>query len=104
MSDHSPVQSPSPLTIFLQYKGETKKYVLPEGSTGLSLERLQRVFLEKFELNTGVDFSKIYIQHPATPVRYELEDVTDVKDFSVLELTVKVEQGKLLSFIPYSKH
>jgi hypothetical protein len=41
------------------------------------------------------------IQHPATPVRYELEDVTDVKDLPVLVL---VEQGKLLSFLPYSKH
>lgn len=36
----------------------------------------------------------IYIQHPATSVRYELEDVTDVENFSVLELIVKVEQGK----------
>ena len=35
----------------------------------------------------------IYSQHPATSVRYELEDVTDVENFSVLELIVKVEQG-----------
>ena len=58
------VQSPFPLTLFLQYKSETKKYVLPEGFTSLSPERLQRAFIELNTPYNGVDFSKIYIQHP----------------------------------------
>jgi hypothetical protein len=57
MSDHSPeVQSPFP-----QYKSEINKYVLPEGFTGLSPERLQRALIELNTHYNGVDFSKIYI-------------------------------------------
>jgi len=75
-------QSPSPLTLFLQCKDETKKYVLPKGSTGLTLERLHLAFIEKFE----VDLPKIYIKDPASGVQYELEDPTDVEDRSLLIL------------------
>lgn len=90
-----PDQSPSPgkeLTLFLQYKSKIKKYVLPEGSTGLSLGRLQLAFIEKFAWNThhnGVDLPEIYIQDPVSGVRHELEDLTDVKDRSVLVLNVE---------------
>ena len=73
-------QSPSPLTLFLQCKDETKKYVLPKGSTGLTLEWLHLAFLE-------VDLPKIYIKDPASGVQYELEDPTDVEDRSLLVLT-----------------
>jgi Actin interacting protein 3 len=77
-------------TYCLSTKVKPRNISSPRALTRLSLERLQRAFLEKFELNIGV----IYIQHPATSVRYELEDVTDVENFSVLELIVKAEQGK----------
>ncbi|KAN0073894.1 hypothetical protein V8E54_007831 [Elaphomyces granulatus] len=53
-----------------------------------TLERLQRAFIETFELNTHYNLPKVYIQHPATGIQYELEDVADVKDLSVLVLNV----------------
>lgn len=91
-----PEQSPSPgkeLTLFLQYKSKIKKYVIPEGSTGLTIGRLQLAFIEKFAWNTqqnGVDLPEIYIQDPVSGVRHELEDLNDVKDRSVLVLNVEV--------------
>jgi hypothetical protein len=91
-----PDQSPSPgkeLTLFLQYKSKIKKYVIPEGSTGLTIGRLQLAFIEKFAWNThqnGVDLPEIYIQDPISGIRHELEDLGDVKDRSVLVLNVEV--------------
>lgn len=91
-----PEQSPQPgkeLTLFLQYKTKIKKFVLPEGSTDLSIARLQLAFIEKFAWNThnnGNDLPEIYIQDPVSGVRHELEDLSDVKDRSVLVLNVEV--------------
>ncbi|KAL2000490.1 hypothetical protein VTN02DRAFT_3000 [Thermoascus thermophilus] len=91
----TPEQSPSPgkeLTLFLQYKSKIKKYVLPEGSTDLTIGRLQLAFIEKFAWNTqhnGADLPEIYIQDPVSGVRHELEDLSDVKDRSVLVLNVE---------------
>ncbi|OJI97622.1 hypothetical protein ASPVEDRAFT_49587 [Aspergillus versicolor CBS 583.65] len=85
---------PSPgkeLTLFLQYRSKIKKYVLPEGSTGLTIGRLQLAFIEKFAWNThnnGADLPEIYIQDPISGIRHELEDLVDVKDRSVLVLNV----------------
>ncbi|KAL2817863.1 actin interacting protein 3-domain-containing protein [Aspergillus granulosus] len=92
-SQFSPEQ-PSPgkeLTLFLQYRSKIKKYILPEGPTGLTIGRLQLAFIEKFAWNThnnGVDLPEIYIQDPVSGVRHELEDLGDVKDRSVLVLNV----------------
>ena len=91
-----PEQSPQPgkeLTLFLQYKSKIKKYVLPEGSTDLSIARLQLAFIEKFAWNThsnGNDLPEIYIQDPVSGVRHELEELSDVKDRSVLVLNFEV--------------
>ena len=87
-----PEQSPQPgkeLTLFLQYKSKIKKFVLPDGSNELSIARLQLAFIEKFAWNTqnnGVDLPEIYLQDPVSGVRHELEDLTDIKDRSVLVL------------------
>ncbi|KAL4905767.1 hypothetical protein BDW74DRAFT_151981 [Aspergillus multicolor] len=92
-SQYSPEQ-PSPgkeLTLFLQYRSKIKKYVLPEGSSGLTIGRLQLAFIEKFAWNThnnGGDLPEIYIQDPISGIRHELEDLSDVKDRSVLVLNV----------------
>lgn len=89
-------QSPQPnkeLTLFLQYKSKIKKFVLPEGANGLSIARLQLAFIEKFAWSThnnGNDLPEIYIQDPVSGVRHELEDLSDVKDRSVLVLNVEV--------------
>ena len=91
-----PEDSPQPgkeLTLFLQYKSKIKKFVLQDGSTDLSMARLQLAFIEKFAWNThsnGNDLPEIYIQDPVSGVRHELEDLRDVKDRSVLVLNVEV--------------
>lgn len=91
-----PEQSPQPgkeLTLFLQYKSKIKKSVLPDGLSDLSIARLQLAFIEKFAWNThsnGNDLPEIYIQDPVSGVRHELEDLSDVKDRSVLVLNIEV--------------
>ncbi|KAI0484228.1 AIP3-domain-containing protein [Xylariaceae sp. FL0804] len=80
------------LTLFLQYKSKVKKFVLPEGYTDLSIGRLQLAFIEKFSWNTalnGSDLPDIYIQDPVSGVRHELEDLSDIKDRTVLALNVE---------------
>ncbi|KAG8631729.1 hypothetical protein KVT40_000869 [Elsinoe batatas] len=79
------------LTLFLQYKTKVKKFVLSDGAD-LTIARLQLAFIEKFAWNThnnGVDLPEIYIQDPVSGVRHELEDLTDIKDRSVLVLNVE---------------
>lgn len=89
----SPPPTPTKdLTLFLQYKSKIKKIVLPEGRDELSLGRLQLAFIEKFSWNTqqnGTDLPEIYIQDPVSGVRHELEDLSDIKDRTVLVLNVE---------------
>jgi len=90
--DTSPPQGKE-LTLFLQYKTKIKKFILPEGYDELTIPRLQLAFIEKFAWNThhnGVDLPEMYIQDPVSGVRHELEDLSDVKDRSVLVLNVEV--------------
>ncbi|KAM0715579.1 hypothetical protein Q7P37_009077 [Cladosporium fusiforme] len=93
-SQFIPESSPQPgkeLTLFLQYKSKIKKFVLPDGAD-LSVPRLQLAFIEKFAWNThnnGVDLPDIYIQDPVSGVRHEVEDLSDIKDRSVLVLNVE---------------
>ncbi|KAK0705429.1 actin interacting protein 3-domain-containing protein [Lasiosphaeris hirsuta] len=80
------------LTLFLQYKSKVKKFMLPEGYDELSVGRLQLAFIEKFSWNTqqnGADLPDIYIQDPVSGVRHELEDLSDIKDRTVLVLNVE---------------
>ena len=92
----TPEPTPPPekeLTLFLQYKSRVKKFVLPEGYQDLTIARLQLAFIEKFAWNThnnGVELPEIYVQDPVSGVRHELEDLSDVKDRSVLALNVEV--------------
>lgn len=89
----SPPPTPTKdLTLFLQYKSKVKKIVLAEGRDELSIGRLQLAFIEKFSWNTqqnGTDLPEIYIQDPVSGVRHELEDLSDVKDRTVLVLNVE---------------
>ncbi|KAF2280562.1 AIP3-domain-containing protein [Westerdykella ornata] len=88
-----PEQSPQAgkeLTLFLQYKSKIKKYVFADGSD-LSAARLQLAFIEKFAWDThrNGELPDIHIQDPVSGVRYELEDLNDIKDRSVLVLNVE---------------
>lgn len=88
----SPASPTKELTLFLQYKSKVKKYVLPEGISELSIGRLQLAFIEKFSWNThhnGVDLPDIYIQDPVSGVRHELEDLSDIRDRTVLVLNIE---------------
>lgn len=89
----SPPPTPTKdLTLFLQYKSKVKKIVLPEGRDELSIGRLQLAFIEKFSWNTqqnGADLPEIYIQDPVSGVRHELEDLSDIKDRTVLVLNIE---------------
>ncbi|KAK4038967.1 actin interacting protein 3-domain-containing protein [Parachaetomium inaequale] len=80
------------LTLFLQYKSKVKKFVLSGGYEELSIGRLQLAFIEKFSWNTqqnGADLPDIYLQDPVSGVRHELEDLSDIKDRTVLVLNVE---------------
>lgn len=80
------------LTLFLQYRSKVKKFVLHGGYEELSIARLQLAFIEKFSWNTqqnGADLPDIYIQDPVSGVRHELEDLSDIKDRTVLVLNVE---------------
>ena len=88
-----PDQSPQPgneLTLFLQYKSKIKKYVFTDGFD-LSVGRLQLAFIEKFAWDThrNGELPEIHVQDPVSGVRYELEDINDVKDRCVLVLNVE---------------
>ncbi|KYK58416.1 putative actin-interacting protein AIP3 [Drechmeria coniospora] len=89
----SPPGTPSKdLTLFLQYKSKVKKIILPEGREELTIGRIQLAFIEKFSWNiqqNGADLPEIYIQDPLSGVRHELEDLSDVKDRTVLVLNVE---------------
>lgn len=93
-SQYIPESSPQPgkeLTLFLQYKSKIKKFVLPDGGD-LTIPRLQLAFIEKFAWNThnnGVDLPEIYVQDPVSGVRHEVEDLSDIKERSVLVLNVE---------------
>lgn len=93
MLDSSPpLTPPKNLTLFLQYKSRVKKFVLPGGPSELSIGRLQLAFIEKFSWNThsnGADLPEIYIQDPVSGVRHELEDLSDIKDRTVLVLNIE---------------
>ncbi|POS85101.1 hypothetical protein EPUL_002842, partial [Erysiphe pulchra] len=80
------------LTLFLQYKTKVKKFTFSGGCSDLSIARIQLAFIEKFAWNThhnGVDLPEIYIQDPVSGIRHELEDLSDIKDRSVLVLNVE---------------
>ncbi|KAF1810254.1 AIP3-domain-containing protein [Eremomyces bilateralis CBS 781.70] len=100
----SPIPTPSPrpyvaeespppgkeLTLYLKYKSRVKKFVLENGYEELTIPRLQLAFIEKFAWNThnnGVDLPAIYIEDQGA--RYELEDLNDVKNHSILALNVE---------------
>jgi hypothetical protein len=85
-------QPGKPLTLFLQYKSKVKKIILDDGSNDLSVGRIQLAFIDKFAWNThseGIELPEIYIQDNLSGVRYELEDLSDIKNNTVLVLNVE---------------
>ncbi|KAK6510028.1 Bud site selection protein 6 [Arthrobotrys musiformis] len=80
------------LTLFLQLGRSVKKVVIHEGADDLSINTLRLLFISKFSYNppSGDDFPEIYVHDPHSGIRYELEDMHDIKDRSVLCLNIEV--------------
>lgn len=74
------------LTLFLQIGKEVQK-VKYNGE--ISIPALNMLFLEKFSYSVGKnDFPKIYIRDPAVGVSYELEDLSEVRNKSMLSFNI----------------
>lgn len=84
-------QQPEPRsrTIFLQLGRDMKKATLdPLDPT--TIASLRMLFTDKFAYNPGMsDFPAIYIRDPHSGIQYELEDMEEIKDRSVLCLNIE---------------
>lgn len=75
-----------PLSVYLQIGKDVKKAQLDSKPTVASL----RVhFIERFQYNPGQsDFPSIYLRDPVIGIQYELEDMGEIKNGSVLSLNI----------------
>jgi hypothetical protein len=79
--------------LFLQVGKEVKK-VTYDGE--LTIPALQLLFMEKFSYTSGqLDFPHIYIRDPVANLSYELEDVSEVQNKSVLILNLERKIGSI---------
>lgn len=75
--------------VFLQYRTETKRALLPNEVT--SLDTVKALFVRSFKGQINMPYLnsrnvRIYIHDSGKDIFYELEDVKDVKDRSVLRI------------------
>lgn len=75
--------------VFLQFKNETKRAFLPNEIT--TLHTVKALFVRAFPRTVTLNYLdarnvRIYIHDPTKDMFYELEDVKDVKDRSVLRV------------------
>ncbi|EIM86409.1 AIP3-domain-containing protein [Stereum hirsutum FP-91666 SS1] len=83
--DGTPDQGP--IKAFLQVGREVKKAMI---EPGLTFGSLRMLFVDKFAYNPGQeDFPAIYIRDPSSGVQYELEDMDEVKQNSLLSLNIE---------------
>lgn len=93
--------SKSAILLFLQVGKEVKK-VTYDGE--LTLPALQLLFMDKFNYTSGqLDFPHIYIRDPAANVSYQLEDVSEVQNKSLLTLNLKGKKRTILD-VGHKKH
>lgn len=72
---------------------KTVKKVQFEGEVTISA--LQLLFMDRFSYTSGQqDFPHIYIHDTTANISYELEDVSDVQDKSVLSLDLECKLQK----------
>lgn len=82
------------LDLFVQLGRQTRKVSVAidpaEPARGLTVARLRMLFVDQFAYSPGMDnFPPIYIQDPQSGVAYQLEDLDDVQDRSVLTLNIE---------------
>ncbi|XP_052094778.1 coiled-coil domain-containing protein CG32809-like isoform X4 [Mytilus californianus] len=75
--------------VFLVYQDETKKSDLPNEIT--HLDTVRALFVRSFQEKLNMEYlsspkRKIYILDPRTSIYYQLEDLRDIKDRTVLKL------------------
>lgn len=79
--------------VFVQLGPLTKKASLNlDEDTPLTVARLRLLFVDRFGYSPGQDdFPPIYVKDPFTGVMYELEDLTDVRQGTLLTLNIDGE-------------
>ncbi|SJX61532.1 related to actin-interacting protein AIP3 [Sporisorium reilianum f. sp. reilianum] len=85
----------SSINIFLQLGRQTRKAAIELDASnpltrGISVARLRMLFIDRFAYSPGMDdFPTIYLKDPSSGVTYELEDLNDVQDGSLLTLNIE---------------
>ncbi|KAG8989839.1 Bud site selection protein 6, partial [Tulasnella sp. 427] len=80
---------PRPPSIFLQVGRHVKKVQI-DPNTPISLSSLRVLFVDKFAYNPGQDnFPAIYIRDAKSGVQYELEDIDEIKNGTLLSLNIE---------------
>lgn len=85
----------SSINVFLQLGRQTRKAVIELDASnpltrGISVARLRMLFIDRFAYSPGMDdFPTIYVKDPASGVTYELEDLSDVQEGSLLTLNIE---------------
>lgn len=83
------------LTLFLQIGKQVKKTSY-QGE--ISIPALNMLFVEKFNYTSRQnDFPNIYIRDPSIGVSYELTDISEVKDKSVLSLNIDGKENEYIA-------
>lgn len=85
---------PTSLTVFLQLGRHTRKVNLDIDPAvpgrGLTVARLRMLFVDQFAYSPGMDdFPEIYIKDPSSGIQYQLEDLDDVHEKSLLTLNIE---------------
>lgn len=83
------------INVFLQLGRQTRKAAIELDASnpvtrGISVARLRMLFIDRFAYSPGMeDFPTIYVKDPASGVTYELEDLSDVQEGSLLTLNIE---------------
>lgn len=85
---------PTSMYLYLQLGRQTKRVVLELDPMaplkGLSTGKLRMLFMDKFSYSPGKeDFPTIYVKDAHSGVSYELEDLTELADGTVLTLNIE---------------
>lgn len=79
--------SPTSITAYLQLGRQVKKTAI---DLPTDMSTLKLLFMERFEYDPGMeDFPNVYIRDNKTGVQYELEDLKDLQEGSVLTLDIE---------------
>ncbi|GAC96538.1 hypothetical protein PHSY_004118 [Pseudozyma hubeiensis SY62] len=83
------------ISVFLQLGRQTRKAVIELDTSnpltrGISVAKLRMLFIDRFAYSPGMDdFPTIYLKDPASGITYELEDLDDIQEGSVLTLNIE---------------